>query len=35
MDYTPQDLEQMSEEELKACLEWTQEQLTNGEDHRK
>lgn len=34
MDYTQQDLEQMSEQELQAALEWVNEQLANGEDYR-
>lgn len=32
--YTYEDLEQMSQEELQACMEWVQEEMENGNDYR-
>ena len=34
MEYTYEDLENMTVEELKACLEWAKEEIENGNDYR-
>ena len=34
MDYTYEDLEHMTVEELKAYLEWAKEETENGNDYR-
>jgi hypothetical protein len=34
MNYTYEDLEHMTVEELKACLEWAKEEIENGNDYR-